>query len=54
MTALCANQLIERGLLDIDAPVAVYWPQFAAAGKKSITIRWLLSHQTGCVVSDSH
>ena len=45
--ALCAHQLIERGLLDIDAPVANYWPEFAAAGKQGITLRWLLSHKAG-------
>jgi CubicO group peptidase (beta-lactamase class C family) len=47
MTALCAHQLIERGLLDLDTPVAKYWPEFAAAGKGRITPRWLLSHQAG-------
>ena len=47
MTAICANRLIERGLLDLDAPVARYWPEFAAAGKQPIPVRWLLSHQAG-------
>jgi CubicO group peptidase (beta-lactamase class C family) len=47
MTALCAHQLAERGLLDIDAPVAEYWPEFAAAGKHKIPVRWLLTHQAG-------
>jgi CubicO group peptidase (beta-lactamase class C family) len=47
MVALCANQLIERGLLNVDAPVAKYWPEFAAAGKENISVRWLLSHQAG-------
>jgi CubicO group peptidase (beta-lactamase class C family) len=52
MTALCANQLIERNLLDIEAPVADVWPEFAAAGKEAITIRWLLTHRAGlCGVS---
>src|SRR5579862_8326626 len=41
MIALCASQLIERGLLEIDAPVCKYWPEFAAAGKERTTIRWL-------------
>ncbi|MBS0422750.1 MAG: beta-lactamase family protein [Proteobacteria bacterium] len=51
MTALCAIQLMERGLLDIEAPVSQYWPEFAAAGKEAITIRWLLSHRAGlCAV----
>src|SRR4051812_31401706 len=31
-TAMCANLLIERGLLDVDAPVATYWPEFAQNG----------------------
>ena len=47
MTAICAHQLVEQGLLDLDAPVARYWPEFAAAGKESIPVRWLLSHQAG-------
>jgi len=47
MTALCALQLMDRGLLDIDAPVADYWPEFAAAGKGHIPVRWLLSHKAG-------
>jgi CubicO group peptidase (beta-lactamase class C family) len=47
MTALCAHQLVERGLLDLDAPVARYWPEFAAGGKAEIPVRWLLSHQAG-------
>jgi CubicO group peptidase (beta-lactamase class C family) len=47
MTALCALRLAERGLLDLDAPVARYWPEFAAAGKTAIPARWLLSHRAG-------
>jgi len=47
MTALCAHRLVERGLLDLDAPVATYWPEFAAAGKARIPVRWLLSHRAG-------
>lgn len=51
LTALCANQLIERGLLGIDVPVSEYWPEFACAGKESITVRSLLSHKAGlCAV----
>ena len=45
--ALCAMLLVDRGLLDLDAPVARYWPEFAAAGKERITVRQLLSHQAG-------
>ncbi|MEW1720153.1 serine hydrolase domain-containing protein [Streptomyces sp. NPDC093109] len=46
-TALCAHLLIDRGLLDPDAPVAAYWPEFAAAGKESVCVRELLSHRAG-------
>jgi len=47
MVALCAHQLVERGLLDVDAPVSRYWPEFGAAGKEELPVRWLLSHQAG-------
>jgi len=47
MTAICAHQLVERGLIDLDAPVAEYWPEFSAKGKGEIPVRWLLSHRAG-------
>jgi len=47
VTALCAHRLVEAGRLDLDAPVARYWPEFAQAGKERIPVRWLLSHQAG-------
>jgi CubicO group peptidase (beta-lactamase class C family) len=47
MTAICAHQLVEAGKLDLDAPVAQYWPEFAAAGKATLPVRYLLSHQAG-------
>ncbi len=47
MTALCAHLQLERGALELDAPVCSYWPEFAAAGKQDIPVRWLLSHQAG-------
>lgn len=46
-TALCAHILADRGLLDLDAPVAKYWPEFAAAGKEEVLVRHLLSHRAG-------
>lgn len=46
-TALCAHLLAERGALDLDAPVARYWPEFAAGGKDAIPVRMLLNHQAG-------
>jgi CubicO group peptidase (beta-lactamase class C family) len=45
--ALCAHILADRGLLDLDAPVAAYWPEFAAAGKEGVLVRHLLSHRAG-------
>jgi CubicO group peptidase (beta-lactamase class C family) len=47
MTALCAHRLVDQGKLDLDAPVARYWPEFAAAGKQDVRVRSLLSHQAG-------
>jgi CubicO group peptidase (beta-lactamase class C family) len=47
MVALCAHMLAERGKLDLDAPVARYWPEFAQGGKPDIPVRWLLSHRAG-------
>ena len=46
-TALCAHVLVDRGQLDMDAPVAQYWPEFAAGGKGSVTMRMLLNHSAG-------
>jgi CubicO group peptidase (beta-lactamase class C family) len=51
-TAICAHMLAERGELDLDARVANYWPEFGAAGKGDIRVRWLLSHQAGLPVVD--
>jgi CubicO group peptidase (beta-lactamase class C family) len=51
-TAICANLLAQRSELDLDAPVAQYWPEFAAAGKQDIPVRWLLSHRVGLPVLD--
>ncbi|PWI14768.1 serine hydrolase [Streptomyces sp. Act143] len=47
MTALSALVLADRGELDLDAPVARYWPEFAAAGKEKVLVRHLLSHTAG-------
>jgi CubicO group peptidase (beta-lactamase class C family) len=47
MTALCAHRLVEEGRLRLDEPVATYWPEFAAAGKERLPVRWLLSHRAG-------
>ena len=47
MTALCALILADRGELDFAAPVARYWPEFAANGKVEITVAQLMSHAAG-------
>ncbi|MGH9008203.1 MAG: serine hydrolase domain-containing protein, partial [Acidimicrobiales bacterium] len=45
--ALCAARLVGAGRLDVESPVAEYWPEFAAAGKERVTVAELLSHQAG-------
>ena len=47
LAAFCAHRLAEEDRLDFDAPVAEYWPEFAAAGKQDIPVRWLMSHRAG-------
>lgn len=47
MAALCLHQLVEQGRVDLDAPVARYWPAFAQAGKESLPVRHLLGHRAG-------
>jgi CubicO group peptidase (beta-lactamase class C family) len=47
VTSLAALMLADRGELDVDAPVARYWPEFAAAGKDGVLVRHLLSHTSG-------
>lgn len=47
MAVLCLLALVERGEVDLDSPVASYWPEFAAAGKDSVTVRMLLGHRAG-------
>lgn len=45
--ALCGHILMDRGQLDPEAPVARYWPEFAAHGKGDISVRQVFSHQSG-------
>jgi CubicO group peptidase (beta-lactamase class C family) len=51
-TAIAVNRLIERGELDLDAPVVRYWPEFGQAGKAHIPVRWLLDHRAGLIDVD--
>jgi len=52
VVAVAAHLLRDRGLLDYDAPVARYWPEFAAAGKAAITVRQAISHQASLAIID--
>jgi CubicO group peptidase (beta-lactamase class C family) len=47
VTSLAALMLADRGELDVDAPVARYWPEFGAAGKQDIKVRHVMSHSSG-------
>jgi len=47
VTATCVHMQVERGLIDYDAPLAEYWPEFSAAGKADVTVRHVLSHTSG-------
>jgi CubicO group peptidase (beta-lactamase class C family) len=48
----CVLMLADTGAIDLDAPVATYWPQFGRAGKAEIPVRWVLSHQAGLPYPD--
>ncbi|MCU1643714.1 MAG: Beta-lactamase protein [Nocardia sp.] len=52
MAAFVVASAVSRGLLDYEAAVAKYWPEFAAHGKESITVRQLLDHQAGLAALD--
>ncbi|WP_328995762.1 beta-lactamase family protein [Kribbella sp. NBC_01245] len=52
MVALCALILADRGVIDLDAPVARYWPEFGAEGKENVLVRHVLSHTAGLPVWD--
>lgn len=52
VVAMAAHMLAQEGRLDFDAPVAQYWPEFAAEGKANIPVRWLLSHRAGLAAID--
>ncbi|WP_448453018.1 serine hydrolase domain-containing protein [Mycolicibacterium phlei] len=52
VASLAIALAVSRGLLDYDAPVADYWPDFAQAGKEAVTVRQLCSHQAGLAAID--
>lgn len=47
MTFLVALMLADQGALDFEAPVAKYWPEFAAEGKADLPVKYLMSHAAG-------
>jgi CubicO group peptidase (beta-lactamase class C family) len=49
LTSTCVHQLVERGELDLYAPIARYWPEFGQAGKESITLAMVMSHRSGVI-----
>ncbi|AWS43128.1 serine hydrolase [Streptosporangium sp. 'caverna'] len=52
LVSICAHLLAQEGRLDLDAPVGRYWPEFARAGKETITPRMVLGHRAGLPVLD--
>lgn len=47
LMALLVTRLVEAGLIDLDAPMTEYWPEFGQAGKESITVRTVMAHRAG-------
>ncbi|MFG2653478.1 serine hydrolase domain-containing protein [Streptomyces sp. NPDC048436] len=52
IVAVCVHLLAQEGRLDLDAPVAVHWPEFARGGKEAITPRMVLAHRAGLPALD--
>ena len=50
LVAACMLLLLDRGLIELDAPVASYWPEFAQSGKANLSVRHVLTHQAGLPV----
>ena len=53
MASLCVLRLAGQGVIDLDAPVATYWPEFAQNGKERITVRAMISHQASLPYADA-
>jgi CubicO group peptidase (beta-lactamase class C family) len=49
LTATCIHQLADRGELELHAPIARYWPEFAQAGKEEITLAMVMGHRSGVI-----
>jgi len=50
VSGITFNILLDRGLVDLDTPIAKYWPEFAQAGKEKIPVRYALDHRAGLAV----
>jgi CubicO group peptidase (beta-lactamase class C family) len=50
--AICLLTLVDRGLIDLEETVSHYWPEFGKNGKENISVRTLISHQSGVIYSD--
>ena len=48
-SAIVIAHLVDQGLIDVDAPVARYWPEFAFGGKQQITVAHILAHRSGVI-----
>jgi CubicO group peptidase (beta-lactamase class C family) len=51
--AICAYLLVQEGLLELDRPIAHYWPRFGRNGKSGITLRHAMSHRAGLPALDA-
>jgi CubicO group peptidase (beta-lactamase class C family) len=49
LTSTCVHLLAERGDIDLEKPVAAYWPEFAQAGKEAITVAMVMGHRSGVI-----
>ncbi len=54
LVALCVLQLVAQGELNVDSPIANYWPEFAQGDKAKITVRDVLSHRSGLSAFHQH
>lgn len=53
VSALLVHMLVDAGRIDLDAPIAQYWPAFGQSGKEAIPVRWALSHLASVPVADA-
>jgi len=53
VTSVAIHQLVELGLIELEQPIACYWPEFAAAGKNCITLQQVLTHRAGLARVDA-